>query len=208
MDFDADSHPGARERSVTLLERDGRPAGAITLTRGYATTLHDLWDAVTNRGRISGWFLPVSGNLEPGGRYQLEGNASGLITACNRPSHLAFTWEIGEHVSWVEANVAPAGEGKASLTVTHTAHLSERWSEYDPVPLGVGWELAFWSLTTYITHPNGQMPDEGAITTSPVGKASIADASHKWAQAAVAAGTEPEAARESAELTVAFYTGE
>lgn len=208
MNLDADSHPGARERSVTLLEHDGKPAGAVTLTRSYPTTLEDLWDAVTNGERISRWFLPVSGDLEHGGRYRLEGNASGAISACKRPSHFAFTWEFAGHVSWVEANVASAGEGKASLTVTHTAHLSEQWSEYDPIPLGVGWELALLSLASYLSHANKSMPDEAPITTSPHGKAFIADMSDKWARAAITAGTGPEAARVSAVRTTAFYTGE
>ena len=84
------------------MERDGRPARAVTLSRGYATSVEDLWDAVTNPERIPRWFLPVSGELEPGGRYQLEGNAGGLITACEPRSHLALTWEFGEDLSWVE----------------------------------------------------------------------------------------------------------
>ena len=86
MGFDFESHLGAVERSVSLLERDGLPAGAVTLSRSYATTVEDLWDAVTNGERIPRWFLPISGELELGGRYQLEGNAGGVITACERPS--------------------------------------------------------------------------------------------------------------------------
>ena len=83
MGFDFESHLGAVERSVSSLERDGLPAGAVTLSRSYATTVEDLWDAVTNGERIPRWFLPISGELELGGRYQLEGNAGGVITACN-----------------------------------------------------------------------------------------------------------------------------
>ena len=205
--IDAESSHGAQERSVSFLERDGKTAGAVTLTRSYATTVEDLWDAVTNGGRISHWFLPVSGDLEPGGRYQLEGNASGVITACKRPSHFAFTWELGEHVSWVAAIVSDEGAGRARLAVTHTAHISERWSEYDPVPLGVGWELALMGLARHIARPNESMPSEATVATSPDGKAFIADMSEKWARAAVAAGTEREAAQEAAMCTTAFYTG-
>ena len=67
MDFDVEGHLGAVERSVSPLERDGQPARAVTLSRSYATTVEDLWDAVTNSQRIPRWFLPVSGQLEPGG---------------------------------------------------------------------------------------------------------------------------------------------
>ena len=65
-----------------------RPLARSTLTRSYATTVEDLWDAATSKERIPRWFLPVSGRLELGGRYQLEGNAGGTIRHCERPSYL------------------------------------------------------------------------------------------------------------------------
>ena len=78
MGFDVESHLRAVERSVSSLERDGQPARAITLVRSYATTVEDVWDAVTNGERIPRWFLSVSGLLELGGRYQLEGDGKRL----------------------------------------------------------------------------------------------------------------------------------
>ena len=111
MDFDVESHLGAVRRSVSSLKRDGQPARAVILSRAYAATVEDLWDAVTNGERIPRWFLPVGGELKPGGRYQLEGNAGGVITACERPSHFALTWEYGEDVSWVEVRLADDGVG-------------------------------------------------------------------------------------------------
>ena len=48
MDFDVEGQLGAVERSVSALARDGHPARAVTLSRSYATTLADLWDAATN----------------------------------------------------------------------------------------------------------------------------------------------------------------
>ena len=92
---------GAVERTVSSLERDGQATRAVTLARSYATTVEDLWDAVTSAERIPRWFLAVSGRLELGGRYQLEGNAGGRIRHCERPSHLGLTWEFGDDVSWV-----------------------------------------------------------------------------------------------------------
>ena len=99
MDLNVESHLGAVDRTVSSLERDGQAARAVTLARSYATTVEDLWDAVTKAERIGRWFLPVSGDLELGGRYQLEGNAGGTITHCERPSFLALTWEFGGDVS-------------------------------------------------------------------------------------------------------------
>ena len=208
MSFDVESHLGAVERSVSSLERHGQPARAVSLSRCYATTIEELWDALTNGERVPRWFLPTSGDLRPGGRYQLEGNAGGLITACERLSHFALTWEFGEDVSWVEVRVSDEGAGRARLTLTHTAHLSEHWGEYGPGAVGVGWELGFMGLSIHIAQPNEPMPDEADFATSPDGKAFIAGSSEGWERAAIAAGTDPDAARAAARRTTAFYTGE
>ena len=82
MDLDVERLLGAVERTVSSLERDGQAARAVTLARSYATTVEDLWDAVTSAERIPRWFLPVSGRLELGGRYHWrETQAARLGTA-------------------------------------------------------------------------------------------------------------------------------
>ena len=208
MDFVVEKHLGTVERSVSSLERDGQPARAVTLSRSYATTVEDLWDAVTNGERIPRWFLPISGDLEPGGLYQLEGNAGGVITTCERLSHFALTWEFGEDVSWVEVRFSDVGAGHARLTLTHTSHFSEHWGEYGPGAAGVGWELGLMGLAIHLAQPTEPKPDEVAFATSPDGKAFITGSSERWGQAAVAAGTELDAACEAARRTTAFYTGQ
>ena len=208
MNFDVAEHLAAVERSVTSLERDGQPARAVTLARRYETTLDDLWDAVTNGERIPRWFLPVSGELAPGGRYQLEGNAGGVITACGRPWHLALTWEFGGEVSWVEVRFSQGGPGRARLTLTHTAHLSEHWDEYGPGAVGVGWEGGLLGLALHLAKPAEPKVDEVTFATSPDGKAFMRGSSQAWREAAVAAGADPDAARSAARRTTAFYTGE
>jgi len=208
MGFDVESHLGAVERSVSSMERDGRPARAVTLARSYDTTLDDLWDAVTNRERLPRWFLPISGELELGGRYQLEGNASGVITACERPSHLALTWEFGGDVSWVELHLSDDGAGSARLTLTHTAHLSEHWGEYGPGAVGVGWELGVMALAIHVARPTEPKLDEAAFSASPDGKRFVTGSSEGWGQAAIASGTDANAALAAARRTTAFYTGE
>lgn len=208
MHFDVESNLGAAERSVSSLQRDGQPARAVTLSRGYPTAVEDLWDAVTNGERIPRWFVPVSGELEPGGRYQLEGNAGGAITACEPLSRFAVTWEFGGDVSWVEVRVSDDGAGVARLTLTHTQHVSEHWAEYGPGAVGVGWELGLLGLAIHLAQPAVAMPDPAAFAVSRDGRAFISGSSEGWEHAAVAFGTDPAAARSRAGHTTAFYTGE
>lgn len=208
MVFEVDHHLGAMERSVSWLERDGLPASAVTLARSYATTLEDLWDAATNVDRIPRWFAPVSGEFQLGGRYQIEGNASGEITACEAHSHYALTWVFGEWVSWVDVRVADEGSGRARLALTHTAHLSDHWDTYGPGAAGVGWEMGFLGLALYLAEPDWPKPDDLEFATSADGRAFITGSSEGWRRASVAAGTDPEAAAAAARQTTAFYTGE
>ena len=208
MPLEVESHLGAVERSVERTEREGQAARAVVLARAFATTVDDLWDAVTSAERLPRWFLPIGGELKPGGRFQLEGHASGTITACERPAHCAFTWEFGDDTSWVELQVAEAGAAGARLTLTHASHLSDHWKRYGPGAAGVGWEMALLGLALHLARPEEPKPDATAFATSPEGRSLITGASAGWARAAAAAGEDPDAARMAAERTAAFYTGQ
>ena len=208
MKFDVDDQLRAAERSATSLERDGQLARAVTLVRSYPTTIENLWDAITNTERLPRWFLPISGELQPGGRYQLEGNAGGVITGCRTPTHLAITWEFGGDVSWVEMRLSRDDTGGARLALTHTALDSEHWAEYGPGMTGVGWELATLGLSLYLAQPTAPKPDEASFVASRDGEAFIAGSSEGWRRVAVASGTDSDAARVAADRTAAFYTGE
>src|SRR6185437_4008593 len=97
-------HPRREEHPVIdvdeQVEAVGRSVGetgevrTVTIARGYAAPVEDLWDACTTPERIARWFLPVSGDLREGGRYQLEGNAGGTIERCDPPHAFAATWEF------------------------------------------------------------------------------------------------------------------
>ena len=208
MNFDPSFHLSAVERAVSSGEREGEPTRAVTLSRAFAASPEILWDVVTNPERLPRWFAPVSGDLEAGGRYQIEGNAGGVITACERPSRFALTWEFGGDVSWVEVSVSDEGAGRARLTLTHTMRSSEHWDTYGAGATGVGWELGLLGLALHLADPTAPKPDEAAFAGSPDGRAFSAGSSRGWERAAVAAGADPGAARMAAKRTTAFYTGE
>src|SRR5262245_57465640 len=111
---------GSEFRRVEQREHLGQPALAAILIRSYDTTVEDLWEALTTPARLARWFLPVEGELKLGGRYQLEGNAGGTITRCERPEALDLTWEIMGGTSWLNLRLARDGK-KARLTLEHIA---------------------------------------------------------------------------------------
>ena len=208
MEFDVQSHLEATDRSVSWLEIDGQPARAVTLSRGYPATLKEVWQACTDASRIERWFAAVSGELRLGGSYQLEGNASGRITECERLSHFSLTWEFGGDTGWVEARFTDAGSGQTRVALTHTSLLSEFWVNYGPGAVGVGWELGSLGLAFHLADPSAPKPDEMEFVTSPNGKSFIGGSSHGWSEAAVAAGEEADVARAAERQTTAFYTGD
>lgn len=210
MSFDLQAHLGTVTRAVRDLEHQGRPAKAVLASRVYDTDIHDLWDALTNPERIPRWFMPVSGTLELGGHYQLEGNASGTITGCEPPAHLALTWENRGDVSWVTVRLSATEHG-TRLDLEHLAHVPEEfWSQFGPGAVGVGWDLGLLGLARHVLDPTADVAAEGAgeWATSPEALAFYAALAEAWGEAAIAGGSPEAEAKAAAERTRAFYSGE
>lgn len=197
-------------RSVGSRMLEAGEARVMTVSRVYPTDQEDLWDACTNPERIPRWFLPVSGDLEVGGRYSLEGNADGTVEECDPPNRFAATWEFGGEVSWIEVRVTEEGPGHARFTLEHVAHVSdERWAQFGPGATGVGWDLALLGLALHLE--SGSEPADPqefmAWSTSEDGRRFVDESSTAWMEASVAAGTDREEAEAAAGRTTAFYTG-
>lgn len=205
MDFEA--HLGAVTRSVADVEREGRPARSVTLSRAYETDVEDLWDAVTSAERLPRWFLPVSGELRLGGRYQFQGNAGGTILECEPPRFVAVTWEFGGGVSWVEVTLDAVDADTARLTLVHTCPIDEHWRKFGPGAVGVGWDLGLLGLALHLVGEREGF-DENAFVASPGGRAFILGCAEAWGEAAVGGGEEPGQARAAARRTGAFYAGQ
>jgi hypothetical protein len=71
---------------------------SVLLRRSYDAPIADVWDAVTQPDRIKRWFMPISGDLRPGGSFQLEGNAGGEILTCARPA--CSGWPSAGRPAW------------------------------------------------------------------------------------------------------------
>lgn len=210
MTIDALEQVGLVTRVVRTGERDGRPTKVAEARRVYRADVEDVWDAVTNAERLPRWFMPVSGDLRVGGRYQLEGNAGGTVEACERPQRLAVTWEYGGDVGWVEVHLAPAGDDGTELRLLHEAHVDPAfWEQFGPGAVGVGWDLALWGLALHLGTGASVDPAEAeAWSVGPEGQAFVTSAATGWAAAAVGDGEDPAAAQAAGERTIAFYTGQ
>ena len=203
---------GMTYRVVNEVERDGQPARVVSGARTYATSAEDLWDALTNAERIPRWFLPITGDLKPGGRYQLEGHAGGEITRCDAPEILDVTWECGENVSWVTVRLEADGEG-TRLTLAHTMLKDEasetHWKQYGPGATGVGWDLGFAGMGLYLESGEAVIQEEShAWMTSEKGKAFIRQSAKAWEDAHIKSGESEDVASAMAEQTAKAYTGE
>lgn len=207
--IDVSGEINAVRRRVGERVLEAGTAVTATVTRTFDTGVEDLWDAVTSPERISRWFLPVSGDLRPGGRYALEGNASGTIERCDPPKGFFATWEYGGQVSWIEVRLAPEGDGRARFELEHIAHVDDDvWGRYGPGAVGIGWDQGVLGLSLYLASgedvasgmgPEWSLTDEGKEFTRLSGEG--------WFRAHVASGADGPAARAAADRTIAAYTG-
>jgi uncharacterized protein YndB with AHSA1/START domain len=209
MPFDLTAHVDAMSRSVRNLERDGKPAKAVVASCVYDTDVADLWDAVTNPDRLRRWFSPVTGELRLGGRFHVENNASGTITACEPQRKVEGTWEFAGAISWITITLAPDANG-ARLELEHVAFIDPHWDRFGPGAVGVGWDLGFMGLARHLAEPTANLPQEAVAGWHelPEAKAFIRTASDGWGAAAISAGESRERALTAAEATRQFYTGE
>ena len=194
-------------RSVASETVPDGPVHVVELRRTYDVPTEDVWDACTNPERIPRWFLPVSGDLRPGGRFQLEGNAGGEITECEPPRRLAVTWEFGGDTSLVTLDLAPSGGDATELLLRHAVGDNDHWATYGPGATGVGWDLALLGLAQYLR--SGALDlDPEAFQASPEALEFMRRSAADWGTAHAAAGTRPAVADEAAARTSAAYAPE
>ena len=211
--IDVSQHISAVRRQVGARTLEVGQARVMTVTRTYGAHVADVWDACTNPERIPRWFLPITGELRPGGRYQLEGNAGGIIERCDPPGGarvpgFVITWEYGGEVSGVEVRLTADPDGATVLTLEHVAHVDDAfWDEFGPGAVGVGWELGLLGLAGHLGASGVPTPEDAAVwSASEEGRQFVTGSSDGWCDAHVASGADRAVARASADRTTAAYT--
>lgn len=189
-----------------------------TLVQRYPADIEDVWDAATSAERIARWFLPVTGDLRLGGRYQFESNAGGEILSCSPPTdgtaEYRATWEMGGGTTWLTVRLAAEGPELTRFELEHVARASdipaEMWQTFGPGATGVGWDGGLLGLALHLGAVEGSLSPEQAAAWAATheGKAFYRGAADGWAAAHIAAGADPETARRCADATFGFYTGQ
>jgi uncharacterized protein YndB with AHSA1/START domain len=198
----------AVRRQVGTRVLEAGEARSVIVSQAYDTDIDDLWDACTNPERIPRWFMPVTGELRLGGRYQLEGNAGGTIERCDPPKSFSATWEFGGSTTWIEVRLSPDPDGGTRLELEHIAHVDDdTWNEFGPGAVGVGWDLGLLGMARYLTTGIAADPQrDAAWTMSEEGRQFMTLSSERWREANIAAGAGPAEATAAAERTTAAYT--
>lgn len=122
-------------------------AVAVRLERRYPAGAADVWDALTDPERLARWFLPVSGDLRPGGRFRTEGNADGEILACDAPARLVLTWGAPDSV--VTLDLTPDG-GDTVLVLEHAVPATFVPDAGGALYVGPGWDGALLGLGLFL----------------------------------------------------------
>lgn len=192
------------------VSRDGKTQHTVqTISQSYPTSVDDLWEACTRPDRLERWFAPVSGDLRLGGRYQVEGNASGEVVACRPPQSFTVTWEFGDDTSQLALLLTPEGN-RARLTLEHE-HTGDAdspfWAQFGPGATGVGWDLALLGLALYLVAGQDRPDDPEAFAQTASAQRFIRTVSDSWGEASVRAGTPEGDATAAANRTTDFFLG-
>ncbi|GAA1722486.1 SRPBCC domain-containing protein [Brachybacterium phenoliresistens] len=214
---DVPAQLAAVTRAYRTEERDGEPSHVQSLEQDYPSPIEDVWEAVTSSDRIARWFLPISGELRLGGRYQLEGNAGGEILACDPPADgtagYSATWEFGGGVSWITVRLAATGETTTRFELEHVSRVAdvpaEMWETFGPGATGVGWDGGLLGLSLHLSAVEGSLaPAEAeAWAQTEEGRSFYRGAADGWAVAHAASGADADLAARNADATYGFYTG-
>lgn len=207
---------GAVDRGIQTTEIDGVTSYVQTLEQTYPSPIDDVWDALTSAERIGRWFLPVSGDLRLGGRYQFEGNAGGEVLECAPPADgtasVRVSWGMGPGTdTFVTLRLTAVGD-RTRLELEHVAAADilppGMWEQFGPSGTGMGWDSGLLGLSLHLAHPEFRDEfDAAAWTASDEGVAFLRGSADAWSAADVASGTDPAHAEAAATATFGMYTG-
>ena len=198
----------AIHRATGSRDVSGEEARTVLLRRTYDAPVEDVWDACTTAEWIGRWFMPVTGELRLGGRYQLQGNAGGEVLRCEPPKLLRVSWVMGEApgFSEVEVRLAARDAERTVLELEHVAVVPPgMWDRFGPGAVGVGWDLGLLGLGLYLAgEPSGpEMAEKWQYSDE--ARDFMTRSSGAWGTAYAASGAPEDTVAAAVDATTGFY---
>lgn len=163
--IDIASQLEAIARTVDKKQGESGEVVSVQMRRHYQAAIDDVWSALTDPERVERWFYPLTGDLNAGGSFQLEGNAGGDILECVPPKLLRVTF--GGPTSLVELRLTQEGDDDTVLDLEHTVPIEMAQSGAGALYVGPGWDGAFMALDLYL---------KGVVAEDPIAAASSPEA--------------------------------
>ncbi|NLU83231.1 polyketide cyclase [Rhodococcus sp. HNM0569] len=205
--IDSNAQIAAVNRSTGEVDLEVGKARSFTVAQTFGVPVERLWEACATARGISSWFLPISGDLQLYGEYQLEGNASGQITTCDPLHEYTATWIYSLDRSTVDVRFASERAESSTLTLEHDIPIAQEvWEKFGPGGVGIGWDLTLMSLATHLATGEPLSPEDNlAFAKSDEGRRFLALSADEWATVAEDSGTRKHDARRAAENARTSY---
>ncbi|MBB5832639.1 SRPBCC domain-containing protein [Brachybacterium aquaticum] len=225
----------APTQQLTAVTRTVAPAkrgNDVILSQTFDVAPEALWEALTTAERLARWFGRASGDVVPGGRYELpDMETHGTLKEVDPPRRALLTWEFGKSSSDLELRVEPATEEtdaeeigaeetdaeetdafpatRSTLTLRHNVPADAHWATFGPAATGCSWDAALYGLTLHLEDAGADLlPRLSRFAGSSEGAEFTRATADAWYEAHVAAGADRKPARKASVRTAAFYLGE
>lgn len=207
MGIDINGWIAGTEREVRARKISGETGHSSVSRRTYDSSAEDVWDAITSPDRLQRWFLPVSGDLKKGGKFQLEGHAGGDILECDRPRKLHLTWVAEDHPAQeVLVTLTADGDNRTTLELEHVSPGGGDDAVRHVLAVGVGWDPALVAFGQYLA---GEEMDKSFWFESEEAMDFTRKSVRAWAEAIDKASVVPsDDLKKISEETLKFYTPE
>ena len=140
--------------------RSAHGKGVVRIEDRYDTSIDDLWSALTDPGRLAGWYGQVEGDLRPGGQFRLhvpdaDSDLTGRVEACEPPRRLRVTARETDE-SYRRGNGVPPYDEVIEATLTADGGQTVLVIEVQGMPLdavafyGAGWQIHAENLGAYL----------------------------------------------------------
>ena len=150
---------GRRTRVLGRL-RSADGTGVVRIEDRYDTDIDDLWEALTDPGRLARWYGEVEGDLRPGGQFRTYNAANDIeamarVEACEPPRRLRLTSKETDE-SYRRGQGVPPFDATIEATLTAEGDQTILVIEVGGMPLdkiafyGAGWQIHAENLASYL----------------------------------------------------------